>query len=134
MGYFCSMRIVGIGTRVLGFLVDFIIIAAITFGVKRGWDFYVFYYRIFFVPVYYFLALIGFVYYLFFEAIWKRTPGKWLALTRVVNRAGGKPSFFQILTRSVFRVLGVIVVDSVFLSFLGKTLHDYVSKTEVIEV
>lgn len=131
--FFC-MKIVGIGTRVLAFLVDFSIITLITFFCKRGWDFYVFYYRLFFLPFFYILAIIGFVYYLFFETIWKRTPGKWIALTKVVNRKGGKPNFFQILTRSAFRVLGVIIIDSIFISFLGKTLHDYISKTEVIEV
>ena len=128
------MRIVGIGTRVLAFLVDFSIITLITFGVKRGWDFYVFYYHLFFMPFFYFLAVIGFIYYLVFEAIWKRTAGKWIALTKVVNKNGGKPNFFQILTRSAVRVLGVIIIDSVFISFLGKTLHDYLSKTEVVEV
>ncbi len=128
------MKNVGIGTRVLIFLVDFSIICLITAGIKRGWDFYVFYYHLFFMPVFYFLAIIGFVYYLFFEAIWKRTPGKWLTLTKVVSKAGGKPSFFQIFTRSAVRVLGVIIIDSVFISFLDKTLHDYVSQTEVVEV
>jgi len=136
--YFCSnlfiMRVVGIGTRVLGFLLDFIIVCAITYGIDRGWDFYVFYYHIFYIPIYYFLAMVGFVYYLFFEAIWKRTPGKWLSLTKVVNQQGGKPTFFQIFIRSVVRVLGVIVIDSIFVSFLNKTLHDYVSRTEVIEI
>ncbi len=128
------MRIVGIGTRVLAFLVDFSIICLLTLGIKRGWDFYVFYYHLFFLPFFYMLAIIGFVYYFFFETIWKRTPGKWLALTKVVNKTGGKPTFFQILTRSIIRVLGVIIIDSIFISFLGKTLHDYLSKTEVVEV
>ncbi len=128
------MRVVGIGTRVLAFLVDFSIVFLITLGVKRGWDFYVFYYHIFFMPFFYFLAIIGFLYYFILEAIWKRTPGKWLALTKVVNKTGGKPAFFQILTRSLVRVLGVIIIDSMFIPFIGKTLHDYVSKTEVAEI
>ena len=128
------MRTVGIGTRVLAFLVDFSIIVIITLGVKRGWDFYVFFYHIFFLSFFYFLAIIGFLYYFIFEALWKRTPGKWIALTKVVSKTGGKPTFFQILTRSIIRVLGVIIIDSIFISFLGKTLHDYLSKTEVVEV
>ena len=128
------MRIVGVGTRVLAFIPDFIIICAITFGISRGWDFYVFYYGITYIPFFYFLAFTGFVYYLFFEAIWKRTPGKWLSLTKVVNRQGGKPSFTQILIRSATRVLGVIILDSIFISILHKTLHDFFSRTEVVEV
>ncbi len=128
------MRTVGIGTRVLAFIVDFILICAITFGVNYGWDFYVRYWGLFFIPLYDFLAIVGFVYYLFFEAIWKRTPGKWLALTKVVNQQGGKPSFSQILIRSVVRVLGIIIIDSIFISLLHKTLHDFFSRTEVVEV
>ena len=128
------MRIVGIGTRTLGFLPDLIIILLITYGVNRGWDFYVFYYHILYIPLYYFLAMVGFLYYLFFEGIWKRTPGKWLALTKVVNRSGGKPSFLQIVIRSAVRVVSIIIIDSLFLSFMGKTLHDFFSKTEVVEV
>lgn len=136
--YFCSnflnMRIVGIGTRVFGFIPDFIIICAITYGIDRGWDFYVFYYGFLYISFFYFLAMVGFVYYLFFEGIWKRTPGKWLSLTKVVNQQGGKPSFIQILIRSAARVLGVIIVDSIFISFLHKTLHDFLSRTEVVEI
>ncbi len=88
----------------------------------------------FLCPFFIFWLSLAFCIIFFFEAIWKRTPGKWLALTKVVNKTGGKPSFFQILTRSVVRVLGVIIIDSVFISFMGKTLHDFVSKTEVVEV
>lgn len=128
------MRIVGTGTRVLGFLLDAMIVCLITFGVDRGWLFYVVYYRIPYFPAYYFLALIAFLYYLTFEAIWKRTPGKWLSLSKVVSKDGSKPSFGQILIRSAVRVAGVVIIDSIFLSFLNKTLHDYVSGTEVIEI
>ncbi len=127
------MRIVGIGTRTLGFLPDLLIVLLITYGINRGWDFYVFYYHILYIPIYYFLAIVSFVYYLFFEGIWKRTPGKWLALTKVVNQSGDKPSFWQIIVRSAVRVAGFIIIDSICLSFLEKTLHDYVSKTEVVE-
>lgn len=128
------MRIVGIGTRVLGFLVDSFMVCAITYGIDRGWDFYVFYYHIFYISLYSFLALVSFFYYLFFEAIWKRTPGKWLALTKVVNQQGAKPSFLQIFVRSLVRVLGVIIVDIIFFTFIHKTLHDYFSRTEVVEI
>ncbi len=128
------MRVVGTGTRVLNFLVDAIIISLIAFGVFRGWTFYVFYYHIPYIESYYFLALIAFLYYLFFEAIWKRTPGKWLSLSKVINKNGSKPSFGQIFIRSLARVIGAVVIDSLFLSFVNKTLHDYVSGTEVVEI
>ncbi len=128
------VRPVGTGTRVLNFIIDAIIISLIAFAVFRGWEFYVFYYRIYYIESYYFLAMTTFVYNLFFEAIWKRTPGKWFSLTKVVSKDGSKPSFGQIFIRSLVRVVGAIVIDSIFLSFMNKTLHDYVSGTEVVEI
>ncbi len=128
------MRIVGTGTRVLNFLIDFPILAVLSFAVYKWWSFYVMYYHFTFIPVYYFLAAVGFLYYLILESVFKRTPGKWLTLTKVVNLQGGKPSFLQILVRSLVRVLGVILIDSIFLSFIDKTLHDYLSKTHVVEL
>ena len=111
------------------------IVSIIAYGVFRGWTFYVVYWRFPYFESYYFLALITFLYYLFFEGIWKRTPGKWLSLSKVVTkRGGGKPSFGQIIIRCFIRVMGVIVIDSIFLSFLNQTLHDYVSGTEVVEI
>ena len=71
------------------------------------------------------------VYYLFFETLFKRTPGKWLSFSKVVNNNGGKPAFWQILVRSVIRLT---IIDCFFIPFLDKTLHDYLSKTEVVEV
>lgn len=128
------MRIVGTGTRVLNFLVDATIASLIAYGVFRGWTFYVVYWGFPYFESYYFLALVTFLYYLIFEAIWKRTPGKWLSLSKVVSKEGNKPSFGQIIIRSFFRVIGVVIIDSIFLSFLNQTLHDYVSGTEVVEI
>ena len=128
------MRIVGTGTRVLNFLVDFVIIFILAFAVYRAWAFYSYYYGIIYIPVYYFLGLTGFLYYLFFEAIWQRTPGKWMSLSKVVNKQGNKPSFLQILLRSAMRIVGVIIIDSIFLSFLDETWHDFASNTQVVEI
>ena len=128
------MRIVGTGTRVLNFLVDITIVSLIAYGIFRGWTFYVVYWGFPYFESYYFLALITFLYYLIFEAIWKRTPGKWLSLSKVVSENGGRPSFGQIVIRSFARVIGVVIIDSILLSFINKTLHDYVSKTEVVEI
>lgn len=125
------MRRVGVGTRVLNFVVDTLLIFAISYGLYKWWTFYVLYWGREFVPFYIFFWCTLVIYYLIFESIFKRTPGKWLSLTRVVNNKGGKPSFLQILIRSVTRV---IIIDCFFIPFLDKTLHDYTSKTEVVEV
>lgn len=128
------MKEVGTGTRVINFIVDSILAALLAFGAFNWWDFYVYYYGIQYIPFYYFLAAVTFLYYLFFEAIFSRTPGKWLSLSKVVNAKGAKPSFGQIIIRCAMRIIGFVIFDSILLSFKNKTLHDYVSKTNVIEI
>lgn len=124
------MKKVGVGTRALNGIVDTLIIFLLSLLAYHGWRFYVFYYNIPYIPYYYFFWAIIFLYYLFFESIFSRTPGKWLSISKVVNRKGKKPSFFQILLRTFIRLT---IVDCFFIPFLDETLHDFVSKTEVIE-
>ena len=126
-----SIKSVGIGTRVLNFLVDtFLVFIISKFIVYEIWEFYMRYWQYPFVPYYIAFWLFLIVYYFLFESFFKRTPGKWLTGTYVVNNKGGKPSVFQILIRSVVRI---IIIDSFFIPFLNdKTLHDYLSKTNVI--
>lgn len=125
-----SMRRVGIGSRVLNFIVDTLLIFLLSYGAYQFWSFYVMYWGRTFVPFYGFFWGIMIIYYTFFESVFKRTPGKWLSLSKVVTNKAGKPSFLQILIRSVTRV---ILIDCFFIPFLDKTLHDYVSRTEVVE-
>ncbi len=70
-------------------------------------------------------------FFAFFEAIWQRTPSKWITKTKVVTRDGKKPSFLQILGRSFARL---IPFDA--FSFLVKHTpigwHDKLSKTLVV--
>src|SRR5690242_5061530 len=125
------MKRVGIGTRVLNFIVDTILVFVIGFFAHKVNSFYAYYYHSFYLQFYiwFYMALV--VYYTVFEAIFKRTPGKWLSFSKVVNNKGGKPSFLQILIRSLVRLT---IIDCFFIPFLDKTLHDYLSKTEVVEV
>ncbi len=80
--------------------------------------------------LYFFFGMI-FIYYTFFEGIFKRTPGKWLSLSKVVNKTGGKPFFWQIIIRSLVRVT---VIDCFFIPFLDKPLYDYLSGTAVVKI
>lgn len=125
------MKRVGIGTRVLNFIVDTILVFVLGFFAHKVNSFYAYYYHSFYLQFYiwFYMALV--VYYIVFEAIFKRTPGKWLSFSKVVNNKGGKPSFLQILIRSLIRLT---IIDCFFIPFLDKTLHDYLSKTEVVEV
>jgi uncharacterized RDD family membrane protein YckC len=131
------MNRVGIGTRTLNFIVDTFIISLFTFLAYHAWQFYAFYYQTYFFvsssfdALFLFFAIILTVYYVLFESIFARTPGKWLSLSKVVNKKGTRPSFLQILLRTLVRLT---VIDCFFIPFLDKTLHDYLSGTEVAEI
>lgn len=76
------------------------------------------------------LALFGyFFYYLFFESVWARTPAKLIFRTYVVDEAGRKPPFGQIVKRTLCRFIPFEP-----LSFLWGDLgwHDSISKTRVV--
>lgn len=125
------MNKAGFGTRVVNFLVDTLLIFGIAYGLYSWWIFNVMYWQYTFIPFYVFFFGLIFIYYTFFEVIFKRTPGKWLTLSKVVNKQGGKPSFLQVIIRSLVRIT---IIDCFFIPFLDKPLHDYVSKTEVVEI
>ena len=124
------MQIVGIGTRVLNFLVDTIIIAIISMFSFHGWNLYVMFYGYPGFNFWWFFSGTLVIYYLVFEFIFCRTPGKWLSYSKVVDRQGKRPSFGKILLRSITRLT---LIDMFFIPFLDKTLHDYFSRTEVVE-
>jgi uncharacterized RDD family membrane protein YckC len=124
------MRKTGLGTRVTNFIVDTLIVFGITYGINRWWDFYVMYWQYPFIPLYDFFFGLIFIYYTVFEGIFKRTPGKWLSISKVVNKHGGRPAFWQIIVRSLIRLT---IIDCFFIPFIDKPLHDYLSKTEVVE-
>lgn len=125
------MRKVGVGIRVLNFLVDTFIIFWITYGVSAWWDFHVMYWGYPPVQFYTQFAATLVVYYILFEGLFKRTPGKWFSKSKVVNSAGNKPAFWQIIIRTVIRLT---IVDCFFIPFLDGPLHDYLSKTAVVEI
>lgn len=75
------------------------------------------------------LMLLAF--YCFFEGIWGRTPGKLVFGTAVVNLQGEKPSFPQIVGRTLCRFIPFEAF-----SFLGDGIgwHDSIPKTQVVRV
>jgi uncharacterized RDD family membrane protein YckC len=125
------MNTVGIGTRILNFLIDTLIIFVITFIVFKIRNWYVLYYHVRYFNFGWFFLGVLFIYYAIFEMLFARTPGKWFSYTKVVDRNGNKPSITAILIRSFVRM---ILIDMFFIPFLDKPLHDYISKTEVVEV
>jgi uncharacterized RDD family membrane protein YckC len=131
------MKTVGIGTRVLNFLIDTIVIFIISYLISKINQWYAQQYKIAGVTFKYyynfgtiFFAVL-FVYYTVMELLFARTIGKFLSYSKVVNAEGKKPNFFQILFRSIIRLT---IIDMFFIPFLDKTLHDYFSKTNVVEI
>jgi uncharacterized RDD family membrane protein YckC len=71
-------------------------------------------------------------YYLFFEGIWARTPGKFILGTEVISEDGSKPDLGRIFKRTLCRFIPFEAF-----SFLGSTpvgWHDSISGTRVIRV
>jgi len=68
------------------------------------------------------------VYYLFFEGLWGRTPGKLLLGTIVVDMKGQPPTFGSVVKRSLAR----FVPFEAFTFFGERGFHDKVSGTRVV--
>ncbi len=125
------MQTVGTGTRVLNFLIDTILIFILSLLLGQWYNFHVIYWHYTPLPSYSFFTITLVAYYFLFESIFQRTPGKWLTISKVVNKNSGKANVLQILIRSLTRL---IMIDCFFIPFLdGRTLHDYLSKTYIIE-
>ena len=126
------MKYVGIGTRVLNFIIDTLLVFAISLLCYRARQFYVYYYQVTPWPFYYFFWLILVVYYFVFESIFGRTPAKRLTMSKVVSVDGSRPAIWQVLVRSVLRI--TLIFDCLFIPFTDRTLHDFASKTGVVEI
>ena len=125
------MKQVGVGTRVINFLIDTIAVFLISYGLYKWWTFYVIYWKYTYFQYYYFFYATLFVYYTLFELLTSRTPGKWLTMTKVRTISGGRPAFYQVLLRSLLRLT---IIDPFFIPVFEKPLHDALSKTVVVEV
>ncbi|GAC1438269.1 MAG: hypothetical protein NVSMB63_01600 [Sediminibacterium sp.] len=125
------MRQVGDGTRALNFFIDTMIVFTLAFISFKTWDWYVLYWG--YKPHnfgWFFFGML-FVYYTFFEALFARTPAKWFTYTKVIRYNERRPGIGRVLIRSLVRLT---LIDMFFIPFLGKPLHDALSKTKVVEV
>jgi uncharacterized RDD family membrane protein YckC/type II secretory pathway pseudopilin PulG len=71
------------------------------------------------------------VYFTFFEAIWQRTPGKWMMKTKVVKLDGTKPGFWRIVGRSLCRYIPFDALSYLFGRY-PYGWHDRISKTMIV--
>ncbi|MFT4781630.1 MAG: putative RDD family membrane protein YckC [Psychroserpens sp.] len=81
---------------------------------------------------YIFGAVILIVYYLTIETLTARSLGKYITNTKVVLYDGSKPTFNEILVRTLCRIIPFEQFS--FLGDVGKGWHDSVSKTYVVDI
>lgn len=74
---------------------------------------------------------ISFMFYTFFELIFKKTPAKFITRTHVVSDDGSTPSILQIATRSLCRLIPLEEISFLFNEYQG--WHDRFSNTVVVE-
>lgn len=125
------MNEVGIGTRVLNYLVDTLAITLISYGLYKWYVFYMMYYNYRTFQFYQFFFATIFVYYFIWESLFSRTPGKFLTMTRVRSAAGKRPAIYRIFLRCLLRLT---IIDPIFIAIINRPLHDALSGTRVVEV
>ncbi len=127
-----GMQIASLSIRFGTYVADYIVSYAITLAVfsalvaakfelsvlTSGWRYFAFSYGL------------TFVFYLVFESLFRRTPGKWIFGTRVVDRSGNPPSFEQIVKRSLARLIPMEPLSLFGSRPLG--WHDSLSETRVV--
>jgi uncharacterized RDD family membrane protein YckC len=124
------MKITGIGTRVLNFLIDTLLVFLLSMLFFRIWNWNVFYWG--FTPLNFGWFFFGtlFMYYFIAEGFFRKTVGKRISYSSVVSKDGRKAGWGKIFIRSLVRLT---IIDMFFIPFLDKTLHDYLSGTELVQ-
>lgn len=126
------MNQAGFGVRVFNYLIDSLIVFGLSYLMYEMVKFYAinwgtYYFN--FLQVFFFTV---FLYYFIFELIFLKSIAKFITYTKVYNLQGKRPAVWRIFIRSVVRSL-LFPLDPFALSFLDKTLHDYLSGTNVFE-
>ena len=81
---------------------------------------------------YIFGAIILLIYYLTIESLTARSIGKYITKTKVVLYDGSRPTFYEILVRTLCRIIPFEQFS--FLGEDGKGWHDSISKTYVVDI
>lgn len=124
------MKVVGVGTRVLNFLVDTTIILILSYILNKVNTFYVSFWHFRGFAFWKIFSVVLVIYYLLGEGMFGKTLGKKFTYTVIVKKDGSKASFGQIFIRSIVRL---IPIDFMLIPFTDRTLHDIASNTYVIE-
>lgn len=124
------MQKVGDGTRALHFFIDTMVVTIGAMLLFRWRNWYVMYwgYEHYNFGWFFFSSIFG--YYFIAETLFAKTLGKLFTHSKVVTLNGKKPSISIIFWRSLLRLT---IIDLFFGPFLGGPLHDFASKTTVVE-
>jgi uncharacterized RDD family membrane protein YckC len=75
------------------------------------------------------------LYYIGFESLGGRTPGKWICGTRVIDDNGNQPSFGQVIVRTFSRLVPFEALSLLFTDDNDlRAWHDRWSRTRVVRV
>lgn len=80
---------------------------------------------------YFIAAFILILYYIIIESLTKKSIGKLITQTKIVMADGSSPKFYDILIRTLCRLIPFEVFS--FLGESGKGWHDQLSKTYVVD-
>jgi uncharacterized RDD family membrane protein YckC len=79
-------------------------------------------------PIGYSVIVLYFLYHFLFEYLFRKTPGKFITHTIVVNKQGGRPAIRVLLLRNFIRIF-----PFEFMTYIsGSGWHDAVSETTVL--
>ncbi len=136
-----QQNVAGIGERLLGYLIDMLILAAYWlasifalagFSIDTDSGSIMVFFMILGIPT--------FLYFLLFETLWDgRTPGKAALNLRVVKLDGSKPGFGSFFVRWIMRIIditltsGGVAVFTILLNGKGQRLGDMAAGTTVID-
>lgn len=133
-----NQNVANIGDRMLGYLVDsliilfytiamFLLLGAINLDFGDAW------------AIYLLLSLPAFLYYVLLETFCNgKTVGKLVARTRVVKLDGSKPSFANYFVRWILRIIDIVIttggcaVLTILIKGNGQRLGDIAAGTTVI--
>ncbi|MFT4203476.1 MAG: RDD family protein [Chitinophagaceae bacterium] len=124
------MRTVGIGTRIINFIVDTAIVSLVSYLLNRANDFYQYYWKFAGFSGLTIFCVVSVVYYTISEGLFGTSLGKKASISKVVDKGGRRPNFLQIVVRSLVRLFPL---DFVSIPFTDRTLHDIASGTYVVE-
>lgn len=133
-----NQNVAHIGDRMLGYLIDSVIILAYTIAIiivlqaldlnmRDMWALYLL------------LGLPAFLYYVLLETFWDgQTVGKYILKTRVVKLDGTKPGFANYFIRWILRIVDVVItgggaaVLTILIRGNGQRIGDIAARTTVI--